>query len=99
MNPREVREAFLSLLPPSASSSTSGSRTSKRGKSISEHRSGVDNGPALAMAKAATILPGSYAVMRNVMGELSGRLGRDWMKGAEGDGVVEVSGGYGPGIW
>lgn len=113
-NPRDVREAFLTLFPgatpgsapaPDASTVSPRDKTAaRRGKSLSEHRTiagkGKDNGEALAMAKAATILPGDYGVMRNVMGELRGRLGKGWLAGKAGaGGVVEVSGGFGPGVW
>ena len=121
IHPREIRDAFLTLFPgvspgsaPAATLSPRDKTAARRGKSISEHRSaanrGKDNGEALAIAKAATILPGDYAVMRNVMSELRGRLGRDWLGGGRGlgtggggggrhGGVVEVSGGFGPGVW
>jgi len=33
--------------------------------------------------------------MSNIVREMNGRLGRDWV----GDGVIEISSSHGPGIW
>jgi hypothetical protein len=86
-HPREIREAFLSTFDP-----PSKSRSKSRSKKYD------DQGPSLALAKAATALPGDYAVMSNIMREIKGRLGDGWLSKLDG-GVMEVSAGFGPGIW
>ncbi|RXK34662.1 3-methyl-2-oxobutanoate hydroxymethyltransferase [Tremella mesenterica] len=48
-----------------------------------------------ALAKVAAILPGQYAVVRNILNELDKRLESGWMDGP----VIDVSGGSGAGIW
>lgn len=53
---------------------------------------------SLALAKAATALPGDYAVMSNIMRELRVRLGKGWLRDKEG-GVMEISSSHGPGLW
>lgn len=85
-HPRDIREAFLTLLDPPSKSEKK--KTKKRYD---------DKGEVLAVAKAATVLPGDYAVMSNVMRELRGRLGEDWLDREMG-GVLEMSSGFGPGL-
>jgi hypothetical protein len=85
-HPREIREAFLSTLP-----------SSERGQRTKSKKKYDDSGPSLAAAKAATVLPGDYGVMANIIRELRGRLGDSWLEREEG-GVVEISSGYGPGL-
>ena len=61
--------------------------------------------PELAVAQAAGFLPGEYAAVRNVLGELGRRMGKDWWRlGEDGNlvdkpAVLEVSGGLGSGLW
>ncbi|KAK4684645.1 3-methyl-2-oxobutanoate hydroxymethyltransferase, partial [Tremellales sp. Uapishka_1] len=87
-NPREIRDAFLSLLPPPGSSAP---KPSGRERKAQPHST-----PEVALAKAAAFLPGQYAAVRNILVELERRLGMDWMGD---DGIVEFSGGSGPGLW
>ena len=57
------------------------------------------------MAQAAGFLPGEYAAVRNVVGEMERRVGKGWWRGdlqrRKGNKpvVVEVSGGLGSGLW
>jgi len=83
-HPREIREAFLSSLT-----------TSTKQKSKPGRYNDPSKATSLALARAATALPGDYAVMSNIVREMNGRLGRDWV----GDGVIEISSSHGPGIW
>jgi hypothetical protein len=83
-HPREIREAFLSSLT-----------TSTKQKSKPGRYNDPSKATSLALARAATALPGDYAVMCNIVREMNGRLGRDWV----GEGVVEISSSHGPGIW
>jgi hypothetical protein len=83
-HPREIREAFLSSLT-----------TSTKQKSKPGRYNDPSKATSLALARAATALPGDYAVMSNIVREMNGRLGRDWV----GEGVVEISSSHGPGIW
>lgn len=85
-HPREIREAFLTTLTPPA-----------RGKKTKSKGRYDDTGPSLAAAKAATVLPGDYGVMANIIRELNGRLGAGWLEKEEG-GVLEMSTGFGPGL-
>jgi len=83
-HPREIREAFLSSLT-----------TSTKQKSKPGRYNDPSKATSLALARAATALPGDYAVMSNIVREMNGRLGRDWV----GDGVIEISSSHGPGTW
>ncbi|RSH92152.1 hypothetical protein EHS25_008567 [Saitozyma podzolica] len=82
-DPREVRQAFLSLL-------TSSQSRAKKDK--------LQVTPGLALGRAAALLPGEYAAVRNVIEEMERRLGDDWLVKA-GGGVVEVSSTLGAGLW
>jgi hypothetical protein len=83
-HPREIREAFLTSLSPSSKQKSKPGRYNDPSKATSA-----------ALARAATSLPGDYAVMSNIVRELNMRLGKDWLDG----GVVEISSSHGPGIW
>lgn len=87
-HPREIREAFLTTLNPSP-------KTKSRKPARYEDK---DKLASLALAKAATALPGDYAVMSNIMRELRVRLGKGWLRDKEGD-VMEISSSHGPGLW
>jgi hypothetical protein len=83
-HPREIREAFLTSLTASSKQKSKPGRYNDPSKATSA-----------ALARAATALPGDYAVMSNIVRELDMRLGKDWLDG----GVVEISSSHGPGIW
>ena len=55
----------------------------------------IRNTPETVLARAAAILSGEYAVVRNVFDEMDKRLGSSWREG----GVVDVSGSLGAGMW
>ncbi len=98
-DPREIRSAYLALRDPTSAPSS----TPPNSKTVRASRTHAQT-PALALAQAATALPGQYAVVRNVVREIAGRLGQErWealVRGADGEGGVLLwDGGMGSGIW
>jgi ribosomal protein RSM22 (predicted rRNA methylase) len=101
-NHKSLRTAYLTHLTPVPT------RPTPQTKPIRPSRTQAQT-PLTALANAATVLPGQYAAMRNVMREIRGRLGEvEWVRlvgcqtgvaAESGGGVVVWDGGMGSGVW
>ncbi|WVQ83226.1 3-methyl-2-oxobutanoate hydroxymethyltransferase [Cryptococcus sp. DSM 104549] len=90
-NPRDLRNSYLAL---PKGPNANGTKTQGQEKSTKVFKTFETE-----LAKTAAILPGEYGAVRNVMGELEQRLGRNWREQAGNGQVVEFAGGHGAGVW